>query len=397
MNESLFSQYINTRMSALDLQNELKRLIGLYNKAKGTYLLVYAVDFEKAYRIQGLNISLTMNDYQIIHELFRQVKQSKLDLYLETPGGSGEAAEEIVNFLHDKFDTVDFLIAGEAKSAGTLMTMSADEIYMTDSGSLGPIDAQVRVGRSVVSAFDYVKWIDDKREEVEKGSPLNAVDAAMLAQISPGEYMGVFHAQEFAKDKLKEWLPKYKFKHWVETETRKMKVDESYKAKRAEEIAEKMINHATWRSHGKSLKISDLEEIGLRINRVDNNEVLCDIVYRIKTVVKLLFGSSTSYKIFFTENEYIIQNAISQNPFTGNQQNIKAPVIEVTINCPKCGRQYPLYAKLGDIPLELERQIASKSKKFPEDNRIECGCGFTIDLTGIRNQLENQFGRKIIN
>ena len=65
MNESLFLQYINTRMSALDLQNELKRLIGLYNKAKGTYLLVYAVDFEKAFCIQGLNISITMLERQI--------------------------------------------------------------------------------------------------------------------------------------------------------------------------------------------------------------------------------------------------------------------------------------------------------------------------------------------
>jgi len=92
MTGSLFSQYISQRLSALDLQNELKRLIRLYNEAKGTYLLVYAVDFEKASRIPGLSISLTMNDYQIIHELLRKIDQPILDLYLETPGGSGEAA-----------------------------------------------------------------------------------------------------------------------------------------------------------------------------------------------------------------------------------------------------------------------------------------------------------------
>jgi hypothetical protein len=378
----------------MDLQNELKRLIRLYNEAKNTYLLVYAVDFDK--NAQGLNVSLIMSDYQVIHEMIRQVDKPKLDLYLETPGGSGEAAEEIVNFLHNKFDSVDFLIAGEAKSAGTLMAMSADEIYMTDSGSLGPIDAQVRIGRSVVSAFDYVNWIDNKREDVRQGNPLNAVDAAMLAQISPGEYMGVFHAQEFAKDKLKEWLPKYKFKHWTVTETNRTQVDDAFKAQRAEDIAKKMINHATWRTHGKSLKIADLEEIGLRIKRVDDIDSLCEIVYRMKTVIKLLFGSSTFYKIFFTADEHIAQSAIAQNPMASNRANIQTPVVELKINCPKCGSQHPLYAKFGAIPPQLEQQMQQRGKKFPSDNKFQCECGFTIDLAAIRNQIESQLGRKIV-
>jgi len=206
MNGSLLKEYIGRNMSSLDLQNELKRLIHEYNRIKSTYLLIYAVDFDKAR--QGLSIDLVMNDYHIIHEILRNVQGDKIDLYIETPGGSGEAAEEIVKFLHSKFESVDFVIAGEAKSAGTIMAMSADEIYMTDSGSLGPIDAQIRIGRSVVSAFDYVHWIEEKREEAANGVPINSVDAAMIAQISPGEYMGAFHAQQFAVDKLKEWLPK---------------------------------------------------------------------------------------------------------------------------------------------------------------------------------------------
>jgi ATP-dependent protease ClpP protease subunit len=31
--------------------------------------------------------------------MLRDKDNSKIDMYLETPGGSGEAAEEIVNFL----------------------------------------------------------------------------------------------------------------------------------------------------------------------------------------------------------------------------------------------------------------------------------------------------------
>jgi hypothetical protein len=391
---SLLKEYLDKRMSATDLQNELKRLINEDNNAKETYLLIYAVDFEKGR--QGLSIDLVMNDYHIIHEILRKIERTKIDLYIETPGGSGEAAEEIVNFLHSKFDSVDFIIAGEAKSAGTLMAMSADEIYMADSGSLGPIDAQVKIGRSVVSAFDYVNWIEEKRNEVAKGTPINAIDAAMIAQISPGEYMGVFHAQQFAVDKLKEWLPKYKFKHWKETETRKIKVTDEMKMTRAEEIANKMIDHSAWRTHGKSLKISDLNEIGLRIKTFDENDQLKELVYRIKIVIKLLFGSSTNYKIFFTENEVILQNAINQKPMSVSRQNIQTPIAELKVNCPKCGKQYPVYAKFGSIPKDLEAEIGKKNKKFPFDNLIQCDCGFTLNLTALRNQLESQIGRKII-
>ena len=64
-------------------------------------------------------------------------------MYIETPGGSGETAEEVVKFLRNNFDTVSFVVSGEAKSAGTIIVLSGDEILMTETGSLGPIDAQM--------------------------------------------------------------------------------------------------------------------------------------------------------------------------------------------------------------------------------------------------------------
>ncbi len=395
MSGSLLNEYISKRMSALELENELVRLIQIYNKEKGTYLLIFATDFEKGH-LQGLNLSLNMGDYHILHEMLRNVKSDKLDIYIETPGGSGEAAEEIVEYLHKKFDTIDFIIAGEAKSAGTLMAMSADEIYMTESGSLGPIDAQVKIGRSIISAFDYVEWMIDKRKEAEKNKGLNPVDATMIAQITPGEFESVYHAQQFAVDKLKEWLPKYKFKHWKITETQKLQVSEDKKKECAREIAEKMINHAKWRSHGRSLKIKDLEEIGLRIKKCEDNKVLCDLVYRIKTILRLLFGSSTHYKVYITSDEKIFRDAYSQTGKDANQTNIQTPVAELGISCPKCGKKQPLYAKFDKIPKKLEDELLKRAKPFPLINKIDCECGFQFNLIGIRNQLEKQVGKKMI-
>jgi predicted RNA-binding Zn-ribbon protein involved in translation (DUF1610 family) len=109
-----------------------------------------------------------------------------------------------------------------------------------------------------------------------------------------------------------------------------------------------------------------------------------------------LFGSSTFYKIFFTADEHIAQSAIAQNPMASNRSNIQAPVVELKINCPKCGRQHPFYAKFGSIPQQQEQQMLKRGKKFPVNNKFQCDCGFTIDLAAIRNQIESQLGRKIV-
>jgi len=49
-------------------------------------------------------------------------------MYIETPGGSGETAEEVVKFLSNNFDTISFVVSGEAKSAGTIKIDDLEEI-----------------------------------------------------------------------------------------------------------------------------------------------------------------------------------------------------------------------------------------------------------------------------
>ena len=52
---------------------------------------------------------------------------------------------------------------------------------MTDTGSLGPIDAQVTIGRSRQSAHDYIEWVSEKMNEAHKEGELNPFDATMIA------------------------------------------------------------------------------------------------------------------------------------------------------------------------------------------------------------------------
>ena len=122
---SYIGDYINKKMSPIDLEKELLELIGKYNKHRNTYLFVYAGSIGKPIP----DVAISMDDYYLIYDMLNKISSTKVDFYIETPGGSGESAEEIVGFLRSKFSNVEFVVSGEAKSAGTIMVLSGDEIY----------------------------------------------------------------------------------------------------------------------------------------------------------------------------------------------------------------------------------------------------------------------------
>jgi phage FluMu protein Com len=385
------SEYIKQRLDATALESELVKLISQYNKLMETFAVVYVSAIGKPIP----DVALSADDYYLIHDLIRDIDSTSVTLYLETPGGRAETAEEIVKCLRNRFEHVSFVVSGEAKSAGTIMVLSADEILMTETGSLGPIDAQVKIGRSVVSAYDYVEWVDGKREEAEGTGKLNPFDATVIAQISPGEISGVYHALKYAEDLVVDWLVRYKFKHWATTQTRKLTVTPEMKQSRAQAITTELLDHSRWRTHGRSIKIGDLEDIGLKVVKVEDNPKLSELVYKIQTVCRLLFTSTTTYKIFATEREKVFKKATPVPKGTPIPAK-SATAADLDVNCPKCGELHKIYVKLVDDP-KIDVALQKKGRiAYPRDNNIKCSCGFVIDLTGLRNEMESKIGKKIV-
>jgi len=389
---SLITEYLNRKMSAESLWEEMINLIKRYNKHTKSFLFIYSVDVMKP----ANDVAMNMEDYHKIVDILKDESSEALSFYLETPGGSGETAEEVAKFIRKKFSNINFVIAGEAKSAGTILTMCGDEISMTETASLGPIDAQVKIGRSVCSGHDYIEWVVEKRGEALLNKQLNPFDAVMVAQISPGELKGVYNAVEFAKELVVEWLSSYKFSNWKVTETSKKTVTEEMRMQRAKEIADKLTDHSYWKTHGRSIKIDALENhVKLRINKIDVDDTLSDIVYRIRTVLRLLFDSTTIYKIFATENNKVIRHLItSQSPINQVQQE-KPDRVNIDLNCPQCGKQIQILAKFNKNKKNTEIE-KSPHTPFPKNDTIKCGCGFEINISGIRNELETKVGKKII-
>ena len=198
--------------------------------------------------------------------------ENTLSIVLRTLGGSAETTEQYVSIIRHHYDEVNFIIPDMAYSAGTILCMSGDKIFMDYTSSLGPIDPQVMTsdGSGYVSAMGYL----DKVEEMADKSELSQPDVVLLSQLDLGKLALYEQAQNLSIDLLKKWLVKYKFKSWKKHRTTNpgKPVTEEEKTARAEEIAKALSDNKFWHSHGRSLDINKLKALRLEICDYSNNE-----------------------------------------------------------------------------------------------------------------------------
>ena len=194
----------------------------------------------------------------------KQPERKKLVLVLNTPGGSAETVEKMVEVIRHHYSEVYFVVPDFAMSAGTIFCMSGDKIYMDYSSSLGPIDPQVFNGTVYVPALGYLDQVEKLLEKARNGTITQAEflilqnqDLAMLNQYEQQKNLTI--------TLLKKWLVEYKFKDWKihETDPNKkgISVTPEEKEKRAEDIARLLGDNKQWHSHGRYISANTLREV----------------------------------------------------------------------------------------------------------------------------------------
>ena len=90
-----------------------------------------------------------------------------VDLWLDSPGGSARDAYKIALLLRSIACRIRVVIPDYAKSAGTLLSLVADEIYMGPAAELGPLDVQLDYEKNPgmrVSALDRIGNLNEITE-----------------------------------------------------------------------------------------------------------------------------------------------------------------------------------------------------------------------------------------
>lgn len=182
-----------------------------------------------------------------------------IDLLLHTHGGDIDAAEKLIMMVQKVVCEAELrvIVPDCAKSAGTLMTLGADLIVMSDSSELGPIDPQLpwrdRNGNLLYHSMqNHLDAYAEHAEALAK-DPKDEVARTMLERIDPAT-IKLCEAVHLRARKLAEQLVgRGMFRRSEGNPT---------------EVAGALLDTKRWQSHGQMIDAEDASVIGLNVHHV---------------------------------------------------------------------------------------------------------------------------------
>ena len=238
---------------------------------------------------QSPQYSITETDVQGFMETISGLNSNQLDLILHTPGGSAEVAEQIVNYLRQKFTTVRIIVPQAAMSAGTLISCSADEVIMGHHSSLGPTDPQIRLptktGSRYVPAQTIVDQFEEVDEKIQSGEDI-AHYTPILSQYDPGLKQEAENLISLSETLAEEWAEEYMFDGDPQASTK------------AEDLSGYLSDHTNFLSHNRRLSRGRIENnTPMEVSELEQNQDLQEAVLSVFHAVTATHGHQGYTKI----------------------------------------------------------------------------------------------------
>ncbi len=282
-----------------------KYLLELNNET-GNDTILYASAFPcNIPGVAGTALSIGINDIQGFMTCLNGLHGEKLDLIIHSPGGSLEAAEQLVQYLRDKYSYIRAIIPQNAMSAATMIACACDEIVMGRQSAIGPIDPQITMMRPngisyTLPAHSILSDFEKAKKEISEDPNAAQVWVPKLLEISTGFLNLCEKTIELSKSKVAEWLDTYMFKDSQD--------------KKGKEIAEWLGNFEYHKTHGRPINYKLAREKGLRITLLEDNQELQDKVLSVFHSTLVTFDVAPCVKI--------IENHLGKGSYGVVQQQI---------------------------------------------------------------------------
>jgi len=274
-------------------QQLFERLGRISELGEGAAVVFYASAFlQKA--VEGVSIRREdMNGF--MNALLGVEPERKLVLVLHTPGGDPNAVESIVEYLHSKFSRIEVIVPYIAMSGGAMISLAGDSLVLGRQSQLGPIDPQLQIGNKSYSARAIKEGFDQARKNIERDTRLAHLWAPILQNMGPSLFLEAEKALKYSKELVLAWLKQRMFS----------KMDDDKRNKQCDMVAsyfnaEKVKSHGCIHVHGQRIGTDKLLELGLNVQRLEENPELQEEILTAYHLMTLIFENGPSLKFIAT-------------------------------------------------------------------------------------------------
>lgn len=254
-------------------------------------VLLYGSSFLEKPNLPGYAISITAEDLNGLMSALHGMDWSKgLTLILHTPGGDTRATESMVAYLRSKFDFIEAVVPTYAMSAGTMISLACDDVWMARHSQLGPIDPQLVLAGGQVSARAVVDQFARAENEIRQDLSTAHAWAPILSSIGPSLLMEAQNALDYSERMVSEWL-----RDWMLKESPDSTAE-------GREIA-KFFNDAGFhKNHGRRIGRDEAREHGVSIHNIEEEggQDLQEAILTAYHLMTLIFQTTPTGKLIMT-------------------------------------------------------------------------------------------------
>ena len=316
-----FQSIVGLKNVVIDFDAEIKRAISDISAIRNRRTICYIANTLNVSIAGRTSISIDNTDDGPFDEMLKTVPEDEkdIDIILVTPGGSADTVDHFVHKLRDRFEHVAFILPYMAMSAGTIFCLSGDELIMSESAYIGPIDPQVpsKNGAYVPaqSIFTLIDTIKQRGiEQMKKGLQPDWTDVALLKNIDPKEIGNAINASALSMRLVTEYLRLYKFRDWTTHQHDGSEVTPEQRDARAAEIAAALCDNSVWLSHGSRISREiAVNKCQLRIKYPEEIPGLDRAIRRFWALMMLTLENNPISK-FYATGDYLIVRSVNTNP-----------------------------------------------------------------------------------
>lgn len=202
--------------------------------------------------------------------LFDADPEQDLHLMLGTLGGDGETALRMIRQAQARCRELTVIVPDQAKSAGTLLVLGANSIYMGPTSDLGPVDPQFQLPNgSLAAARAIIAAVEEAERRVQQHPATLPLHASLMTDITALMVQQSRDAMDRSEDLIREALASVSSRTPEDVE------------KIATTLQQHLIGEPN--DHGAIVSATDAESYGLPVEQADPKSPRWRAVWRLWT------------------------------------------------------------------------------------------------------------------